>query len=135
MSARIVPFASEHLRGALALFAAEQWPTYLHDPARTERALRAPGSTTLVALDGGRVVGLVQVQSDGEIQAHLSTLVVAASHRRRGLGRRLLGEALVSAGGERLDLISVADDFYAALTTRRFTGWRVTRADLGLGRG
>jgi ribosomal protein S18 acetylase RimI-like enzyme len=129
---RIVPYAPEHRSGVVALFAAELWPSYTRDPPRTCEALRAPGVTSLVALDDGRVVGIVQVQSDGAIQAHLSTLVVERRHRRRGIGRRLLAEALRAAGGERLDLLSIADDFYASMTNRRFSGWRLTRADLGL---
>jgi ribosomal protein S18 acetylase RimI-like enzyme len=129
---RIVPYAPEHRPGTIALFAAELWPSYTRDPARTCQALRAPGVTSLVALDGDAVVGIVQVQSDGVIQAHLSTIVVARSHRRRGLGSMLLAEALRAAGGERMDLLSIADDFYASMTSRRFSGWRLTRADLGL---
>src|SRR3954471_14927322 len=62
-------FRSEHLRGAMELFAAEGWDTYTADPERTLRALTAPGSTTVVAVDGGAVAALVQLQSDGEIQA------------------------------------------------------------------
>lgn len=129
---RIVPYAPEHRPGAVALFAAELWPSYTRDPARTCAALRAPGVTSLVALQGEQVVGVVQVQSDGAIQAHLSTLVVARDHRRRGIGRRLLAQALQEAGGERLDLLSIADGFYASMTDRRFSGWRLTRRDLGI---
>ena len=132
MTTRIVPYAPEHRPGVIALFAAEMWPSYTRDPMRTCAALRAPGVTSLVALDDDRVVGVVQVQSDGAIQAHLSTLVVARESRRRGIGRRLLADALQAAGGERLDLLSIADDFYASMTNRRFSGWRLTRADLGL---
>jgi GNAT superfamily N-acetyltransferase len=128
----IVPYAPEHRPGVIALFAAELWPSYTRDPERTCRALRAPGCTSLVALEGGAVLGIVQVQSDGLIQAHLSTLVVHRDHRRRGIGRLLLRDALEQAGGERLDLLSIADDFYASMTKRRFSGWRVVRADLGL---
>jgi GNAT superfamily N-acetyltransferase len=131
-SVQIVPYAQEHRAGTIALFAAELWPSYTRDPARTCAALRAPGATSLVALDGDAVVGVVQVQSDGAIQAHLSTLVVARSHRRRGIGRRLLADGLRAAGGERLDVLSIADPFYASMTNRRFNGWRLTRADLGL---
>jgi ribosomal protein S18 acetylase RimI-like enzyme len=129
---RIVPYAPEHRPGAIALFAAELWPSYTREPHRTCEALRAPGVTTLVALDEDAVVGVVQVQSDGAIQAHLSTIVVARSHRRRGVGRLLLAEALREAGGERMDVLSAADGFYAAMTKRRFSGWRLTRTDLGL---
>ena len=130
---RIVPYAPEHRPGTIGLFAAELWPSYVREPQRTCEALRAPGVTTLVALEADAVIGVVQVQSDGAIQAHLSTIVVARSHRRRGVGRTLLAEALRVAGGERIDVLSIADDFYASMTNRRFSGWRLTRADLGLG--
>jgi hypothetical protein len=62
---RIVPYTPEHRSGAVALFAAEMWPSYTRDPTRTCEALRAPGVTSLVALEGDTVVGIVQVQSDG----------------------------------------------------------------------
>jgi ribosomal protein S18 acetylase RimI-like enzyme len=78
------------------------------------------------------VAGLAQIQGDGEIQAHLTFVTIRGGHRRRGLGRRLIAEGLDAAGGERIDLISAADAFYASMTTRRFTGWRLTRRDLGL---
>lgn len=132
VSTRIVPYTPEHRPGVIALFAAELWPSYTRDPERTCAALRAPGVTSLVALDGDVVVAIVQVQSDGAIQAHLSTLVVARTHRRRGIGRRLLADALARAGGERMDLLSIADDFYGSMTNRRFSGWRLTRGDLGI---
>ena len=83
---RIVPYAPEHRPGVIALFAAELWPSYTRDPMRTCAALRAPGVTSLVALDDDRVVGIVQVQSDGAIQAHLSTLVVARESGGGGSG-------------------------------------------------
>jgi ribosomal protein S18 acetylase RimI-like enzyme len=68
--------------------------------------LTAPGATTLVALDADQLVGVVQLQSDGEVQAHLSAIVVDAGHRHQGVSRRLLAEALGHAGGLRIDVIS-----------------------------
>lgn len=135
MAPRIEPYAPEHLDGVLALFAAERWLTLIEDPARTGRALVAPGCTTLVALDGpsGEVVGVVWMQSDGEIQAHVSAITVAESHRGQGLGRQLITAALDRTGVTRVDLISVADDFYGKMTERRFQGFRITRGDVGLG--
>jgi ribosomal protein S18 acetylase RimI-like enzyme len=125
-------FTRKHLEGALALFAAEDWQTYTADPECTYRALAAPGSTTFVALDQTKVVALVQLQSDGEIQAHLSALVVAEGWRRRGIARRLLGEALHTAGGLRIDLITRSDRFYLGLGARQIPGFRLTRECLGL---
>jgi GNAT superfamily N-acetyltransferase len=127
------PFEREHTEGALALFAAEGWETYTEDPERTYRALSAPGSTTLVAIDGGQVAGLVQLQSDGEIQAHLSALLVGELWRGRGLARRLLRDALRIAGGMRIDIISSAESFYRALGADSRPGFRLRPPDLGSG--
>lgn len=124
------PFARDDLESVLELLGAEGWSSYTHDRERTMRALTAPGTVTLVAVDDGEVLGLVQVQSDGEIQAHLSTIVVAKDHRRGGLARELLAVALDQAGGLRLDLISVADDFYRGLGARSLPGFRLTREQL-----
>lgn len=133
MAPRIEPYGPEHLDGVLALFGAERWLTLIEDPARTGRALVAPGCTTLVALDDDAVVGVVWMQSDGEIQAHVSAITIAKSHRGQGLGRRLITAALDRTGVTRVDLISVADDFYGKMTERRFQGFRITRSDVGLG--
>ena len=134
MAARIEPYAAEHLDGVLALFAAERWLTLIEDPARTGRALVALGCTTLVALDSpdDTVVGVIWMQSDGEIQAHVSAITVGESHRGQGLGRQLITAALDRTGVTRVDLISVADEFYGKMTERRFQGFRITRGDVGL---
>ena len=109
----------------MELFAAEGWETYTEDPERTLRALTAPGATTLVSLDGDRVAGLIQVQSDGEIQAHLSALLVGEEWRGRGVGRALLREALRQAGGMRLDLLTRNGSYYLALGAAEVPGFRL----------
>jgi ribosomal protein S18 acetylase RimI-like enzyme len=128
--AEVRAFSPDDLQSALSLFGAEGWSSYTQDPARALRALTAPGSVTLVATEGSNVVGLVQVQSDGQIQAHLSTIVVATDHRRQGLARELLAAAFQQAGGTRLDLISIADDFYRGLGARPFPGFRLDASQL-----
>ncbi len=131
-SLRLQSFTRAHTRGALDLFAAEGWGTYTADPERTVRALSAPGCTTLLALDGATVVALIQLQSDGEIQAHLSALLVARSWRRRGLGRQLLHQALKQAGGIRIDVLTQTEAFYESLGGQRTPGFRLIRQDLNL---
>jgi ribosomal protein S18 acetylase RimI-like enzyme len=126
----LASFAQKHLDGALALFAAEEWDTYTADPERTHRALAAPGCTTVVAVDGTIVAGLVQLQSDGEIQAHLSALVVGEDWRRRGLARALLREALRRAGGIRIDLLTRAGSYYMGLGADPIPGFRLGRENL-----
>jgi predicted N-acetyltransferase YhbS len=100
---------------------------YTADAERTWRALTAPGTCTTVAVEDDRVVGLVQVQSDGVVQAHLSIIAVARDRRRGGIGRGLVGEAFERSGGQRLDLVSTegADAFYEFFTHRRFPGFRL----------
>src|SRR3954454_5483056 len=99
----IEPFTQAHLDGLIALVAAEGWTEYADDVERTRRALTAPGVTTLVAIAGGPLVGAIQVQSGGLIQAHVSMLLIARNSRGVGLGSRLLRDALERAGGLQLD--------------------------------
>ena len=131
--ASIEPFAKAHLGGLIALIAAEGWTVYTDDVARTYRALTAPGVTTLVANAGGRVVGAIQVQSDGAIQSHLSMLLIDPEWRGRHLGSRLLREALDRAGGLQLDIRTRTEGYYERLGASRSLGFRLTRDDLGLG--
>jgi ribosomal protein S18 acetylase RimI-like enzyme len=131
-TASIEPFARANLDELIALFAAEGWTEYTEDVERTHRALSAPGVTTLVAVAGGRVVGAVQVQSDGEIQAHVSLPLIDSQSRGRGLGSRLLREGLERAGGLRLDIRTRTEGYYERLGASRSLGYRLTRGDLGL---
>jgi len=123
-------FERDHLDGVFALVDAAGWETYSEDPERTYRALAAPGSTTLVALEDGRVAGLIQLQSDGEIQAHLSALLVGEEWRGRGISRTLLREGLQRAGGMRMDIISGAESFYSHLGAESKLGFRLRPPDL-----
>src|SRR4051812_32823412 len=94
----IEPFAQAHLDALIALVAAEGWTEYTDDVERTHRALTAPGVTTLVAIVGEHVVGAIQVQSDGLVQAHVSMLLIDSNWRGVGLGPRLLRTGLQRAG-------------------------------------
>ena len=105
---------------------------YPDDPERTYRALTAPGVTTLVAIAGERVVGAIQVQSDGLIQAHLSLLLIDRDWRGAGLGSTLLREGLERAGGLQLDIRTRTEGYYERLGASRSLGFRVMREDLGL---
>lgn len=130
----IEPFARGHLKGLLALVAAEGWSEYSEDRERTYAALSAPGVTTLVACSGSRVVGAIQVQSDGLIQAHVSMLLIESEARGQGLGSRLLSEGLLRAGGLRLDIRTRTVGYYERLGASSSLGFRLTREDLGLPR-
>lgn len=122
-----VPVVREHVEGVMRLCQVEGYDSYTADAERTWSALTAPGSTTIVAVDGGRVAGFAQIQSDGLIQAHLTLIVVDRSLRRAGIGKRLVGEAFARAGGTRVDLLSTegAEAFYRSFGYREFPGFRI----------
>jgi GNAT superfamily N-acetyltransferase len=123
----IVPFIEKHLEGVLRLCRAEGWPSFPDNPERAIRVLTAPGVTTVVALDNGKVVGFAQLFSDGELQAFLATMAVDAPSRGRGTGRALIMEALRVAGGERVDLLSEDEalGFYEQFPNFRKPGFRL----------
>ena len=122
-----LPIAREHLGGVVRLCEVEGYPSYIEDAERTWRALCAPGTGTVVAVQGGHVVGFAQMQSDGVIQAHLSMIVVDRAQRRRGIGARLVREAFALCGGQWVDLVSTegADGFYQSFEHKRFPGYRI----------
>jgi ribosomal protein S18 acetylase RimI-like enzyme len=125
---QFVPYARDHLAGVLQLCEAEGWPSLPADPERAARALAAPGVVTIVAVDGGDVVGFAQLLTDGEIQAYLCNLAVASSLRRRGIGRRLVEEAFARSGAQRIDLLAVDEsaDFYRRrFDHRALPGFRI----------
>jgi ribosomal protein S18 acetylase RimI-like enzyme len=119
-------YAPQDLAGVLRLCEQEKWPSYLEDPARANRALTAPGVTTMVAEEGTVIAGFAQLQSDGEIQAHLSLIAVDPAWRRRGIARALIVAAFRHAGGRRVDLVTDgADRFYENLPNVRMSGFRL----------
>ena len=132
--ARIEQLARAHLAGLIELVAAEGWAEYTRDPERTYRALTAPGVTTLVAIAGERVIGVIRLQSDGVIQAHVSMLLVDRSARGARVGSRLLREGLDRAGGVQIDIRTRTEGYYEQLGASRSLGFRLTREDLGLRR-
>jgi aminoglycoside 6'-N-acetyltransferase I len=103
--------------GLAALLAAEGVGVAPADLAGRLDALQADGGTALVAVDWGPPSGLVAVapvHTLGAARAFglVTTLVVAADSRRRGIGRVLLkaaGRAARQAGCDRL-LLGVGPD-------------------------
>ena len=114
------------LPGVLRLCVMENWPSFPEDEARANRALTAPGVTTLVAVDGAQVMGFAQFMSDGEIQTHLAVIAVDPAARRTGLAKQLIVQGLGAAGGLRVDLLTdSADAFYQSFPHFRLNGYRL----------
>jgi ribosomal protein S18 acetylase RimI-like enzyme len=129
-------YSALDLPGVLRLCAFENWPSFREDQARAHRALTAPGVTTMVAVEGERLLGFAQLQSDGEVQAHLSLIAVDPATRRKGVARQLIEHALQTAGGLRIDLVTdTAEGFYASLPHFRMNGYRLYPSYSGPDRG
>ncbi|MGO8957614.1 MAG: GNAT family N-acetyltransferase [Streptosporangiaceae bacterium] len=118
-------YAPADMPGIIVLCEAEGWPSLPADPQRAHRILTNPGVTTFVAVDGEHVVGFMYLLSDGEVQAYIATMAVAAARRGQGIGTRLISEAFAASGAERIDLLSAADGFYEKLPHRRLPGFRL----------
>jgi ribosomal protein S18 acetylase RimI-like enzyme len=118
------PYERRDLPGVIALCEAEGWPSLPADPDRAHRILTNPGVTSYVAADDV-VVGYIHLLSDGEVQAYIATMAVAATHRRRGIGTLLIEHAFAASGAERVDLLSAADSFYEQLQPQRWSGFRL----------
>ena len=114
------------LQGVLELTGSEGWPSYAKDPARAWRVFTAPGVVCLIAVLDRDIAGFIQMQSDGEIQAHLSNILVAEYCRRKGIGKALVEEAFRLSGAERIDLITKdAPEFYGAFAHYEWRGFRL----------
>jgi ribosomal protein S18 acetylase RimI-like enzyme len=123
----IVTFAPSHLEGILRLTTAEGWPTLAADRERAVRVLTAPGAATVVAIEGGEVVGFARALTDGEWIACLTDMVIEARLRRRGIGRALIAEIFVRSGAQRMDLLAEpgSEDFYRSFPHQGWAGFRL----------
>jgi ribosomal protein S18 acetylase RimI-like enzyme len=124
--AEILEFLSEHAEGVSAVCLALGWPTY-SDVATAQRGCAAPGVCTVVAVDSGNVIGFAQAFTDGEAASYLSQVGVVASHRRQGIGRRLVQTVFQLTGAARMDLVTMedAEEFYRSFNHRKMSGYRI----------
>jgi ribosomal protein S18 acetylase RimI-like enzyme len=104
---------------------ADAEPTATDEPERLRHLMVANAQALIVADDGGRLVGTVIAGWDGW-RGGIYRLAVIPDHRRRGLGRQLVEEAvrrLRAAGAARMSAI-VVDDDEGALAFWTAMGWQ-----------
>jgi RimJ/RimL family protein N-acetyltransferase len=92
------------------ILATDTWRSVSEERRYLKTVLRHPDATVIVALDEDRVVGRLSLSRDPHPASHHVAdlgLMVAASHRRQGIGKRLLAEAVTwarSVGIRKLEL-------------------------------
>ena len=99
MPIRLEPFANSHYAAACALWEAADGVGLSEADSEgpiTQFLARNPG-TSYVALDDAKLVATILVGHDGR-RGLIHHLAVAASHRRQGIGKRLVAEGLAALG-------------------------------------
>ena len=84
---------STELSSAHELLAANGWRARIGSVQQFSSLVEA-SQVADVAVIEGQVVGFVRAITDGQSNGYLSMLVVASTHRGRGIGRRLVEQAM-----------------------------------------
>lgn len=103
----------------LGLYRAVGWTAYTDRPAVLAAAL-AGSSRVVLAHDGGALVGLARVVSDGASVAYLQDVLVHPGHRRAGLGAALVQAVMAPYAAVRQKVLLTDDEdgqraFYRSL--------------------
>jgi ribosomal-protein-alanine N-acetyltransferase len=88
--------------------------------------LKLPSADCLVATEDSRIVGFILTEENPPL-AHIITLDVAETHRRRGAGSSLLGESEgnLALRGVRTVLLETATENEAAIAFWKRHGYRI----------
>ena len=73
----------------LDLYENAGWKAYTRNPAKLIQALQN-SEYVLLALDRGKLVGLIRTVGDGTTITYIQDILVHSDYKRRGIGRQLM---------------------------------------------
>ena len=100
-----VPAADE----LITLYSSVGWSAYTGDPALLHDAV-ARSLRVVSAREEGNLVGLARVVGDGLTIVYLQDILVAPSHQRTGIGRRLFDRVFEPFGTVRQKVLITDDE-------------------------
>ena len=106
----IRPASRKDCQAIYSLYQSEKWLSF------TEEKVTALFSTNLshylVLEEDQKILGFARYLTDEVLTTFLAEIIIDKSHRRKGLGRRLIAEIHQKHPLTRIELISEADGFY-----------------------
>lgn len=98
-----------------ALCLLEGWSSY----QRHDINIALDHSVVIVAQDAKKIIGFIRALSDGQITIFLCEILVAQEYRRQGVASLLVEYLHKMFPTARIDLISIADEFYENVGFRK----------------
>ncbi|WP_214759143.1 GNAT family N-acetyltransferase [Exiguobacterium sp. s146] len=124
----IRPYEERDFEQIQALNEAEGWHQLIRQDELTRKAWRQSNVAYVVESDTGQVVAYVRGLTDTTVSLYVCELLIAASHRRLGIGERLLSHVHALYPETRLEMLASASShtYYEKLNFRPFYGFRKT---------
>lgn len=91
------------------LYESVGWSAYTSDPDSLMRSLAHSGFV-MEAWQGRELVGLVRCLSDGDTILYLQDILVRPTHHRRGIGRKLVSEAIATYPPRIRQIVLITDE-------------------------
>ena len=91
------------------LYESVGWSAYTNDPISLMRALTHSGFV-MEAWQGRELVGLVRCLSDGDTILYVQDILVRPTHHRKGIGRKLVSEAIAYYPPRIRQIVLITDD-------------------------